>query len=111
MNGDSSRNAGPLTETDPGGYTMYIRTGVVMIGRIQKWGNSQGVRITRAMLEQAGLAVGEEVDMVVDDGRILLTPLRRVRGGHRLEDLVSRISGSAPAEEVDWGGPVGKEEW
>lgn len=78
---------------------------------IQKWGNSQGLRLARNVLEDAHLGVGDEVDVVVRDGLIAIAPIRDIRGRHRLEDLVARIPRDYDATEVDWGEPVGKEAW
>lgn len=82
-----------------------------MIVKIQKWGNSQGVRLSKAMLSTAGLEVGEEVGITVEDGTLIVTPVRRVRGGTDLRELVSRLPKGSRAWEVDWGGSVGREVW
>jgi len=82
-----------------------------MITKVQKWGNSQGLRLAKDVLAHAHINVGDEVDVAVDDGVIVVAPVKRVRGKHRLEDLVSRIPSDYEAGEVDWGGAVGKETW
>lgn len=82
-----------------------------MVTRIQKWGNSQGLRIPREVLKEARVAVGDEVDVAADDGAILIRPVRRVRGRHKLQDLLARIPKDYRAEGIDWGGPRGKERW
>ena len=82
-----------------------------MIAKIQKWGNSQGLRLTKNLLMDAQLGVGDEVDISVKDGVMIVTPAKRVRGRHSLKDLVSRIPENYQTDEVDWGKPVGKEIW
>jgi antitoxin MazE len=47
--------------------------------RIVKIGNSQGVRIPKALLEESGLQ--GDVDMTVRDGALLITPAGQVRQG------------------------------
>lgn len=79
--------------------------------KIQKWGNSQGLRLAKHVLQEASLGVGDEVDVAVRDGTIVIAPVIETRGRHRLEDLVAKIPDDYHAEEVDWGGPVGKEVW
>jgi antitoxin MazE len=79
--------------------------------RISKWGNSQGVRLTRELLERAGMAVGDTVRVEVDGARLTLEKARRVRRRYRLEDLVARIPKESTPEEEPWGAPVGSEEW
>lgn len=82
-----------------------------MLTRIQKWGNSQGLRLSREILEDARLEVGEEVDVSAGDGMIVIAPKRRVRGRQDLRELVNRIPRQYEAGEADWGKPRGKEVW
>jgi len=79
--------------------------------RIQKWGNSQGLRLAKNVLEDARLGVGDEVDVAVQDGIIVVAPTKRIRGRYHLEDLVTQIPADYHASEVNWGKPVGKETW
>lgn len=39
-----------------------------------RWGNGQGIRLTKAMTEQAGIHIGDRLDIHVTDGRITVTP-------------------------------------
>jgi antitoxin MazE len=50
-----------------------MRVNVVRIG------NSRGVRIPKALLEQCG--IGDAVDLTVEDGKLVARPLHRVRAG------------------------------
>jgi antitoxin MazE len=82
-----------------------------MLTKVQKWGNSQGVRVPLKLLEEAKIGLGDEVDVTAEDGRLIISPSQRIRGRYRLEDLVARMpEGYEPAEE-DWGSPVGRELW
>lgn len=82
-----------------------------MLSKIQKWGNSQGLRLTKNLLADAQLDIGDEVDINVKDGILLISPAKRIRGRHNLKELVMRIPENYQAGEVDWGEPVGKEVW
>jgi len=82
-----------------------------MHAKIQKWGNSQGLRLAKNLLADAQLGVGDEVDISVKDGIMIVTPAKRIRGRHKLKDLVARIPENYKTSEVDWGEPVGKEVW
>ena len=82
-----------------------------MHAKIQKWGNSQGLRLAKNLLADANLNVGDDVDIAVKDGSIIISQKKRRRGRHKLEDLVARIPKNYKAGEVDWGEPVGKEAW
>jgi len=79
--------------------------------KIQKWGNSQGIRFPKSVMEEAEIAVGDEVEVKVRRGEIVVKPLRRVRGRYRLKDLVARMPADYVPTEEDWGKPVGKEVW
>jgi antitoxin MazE len=82
-----------------------------MLAKIQKWGNSQGIRLAKNLLADTQLRVGDEVDISVKKGILVVAPAKRIRGRYRLKDLVSRIPENHQIEEIDWGEPVGKEVW
>ena len=82
-----------------------------MHAKIQKWGNSQGLRLAKTLLTDAQLGIGDEVDISVKDGIMIVAPSKRIRGRHKLNDLVARIPKNYQPGEVDWGEPVGKEVW
>ena len=82
-----------------------------MATKVQKWGNSQGIHLSKQVLEDARISVGDEVGVVVRDGVILVTPVSRTRGKHDLQKLVARIPKDYCSEEVVWGTPVGREVW
>ena len=82
-----------------------------MITRVQKWGNSQGLRLSKELLSHVDVSVGDEVDVTVRDGSLIITPVRRVRGGLDLRELVRRIPRDYKPEELGWGDPVGREVW
>ena len=82
-----------------------------MVTKIQKWGNSQGLRLAKRLLEDAHISVGDDVDVTARDGLIVIAPARRIRGRQSLKELVSRIPKNYKAEETRWGEPVGREVW
>jgi antitoxin MazE len=82
-----------------------------MVTKVQKWGNSQGLRLAKQVLEEARISVGDPVDVSTRDGVIVISPVRRLRGRLSLQELVSRIPKNYRPEEVKWGKPVGREDW
>ena len=82
-----------------------------MVTKIQKWGNSQGLRISKDLLQNAHLAVGDEVDVGVREGMLVVAPVRQIRGKHNLASLVRRIPKDYKPTGEEWGTPVGKELW
>jgi antitoxin MazE len=82
-----------------------------MITKVQRWGNSQGVRLNKQLLAEAEIEVGDEVDIAVSDGTLVVKPARRVRGGYDLRALVRDIGDGYEPGELDWGRPAGREVW
>jgi len=82
-----------------------------MVTKIQKWGNSQRLRLAKRLLEDAHISVGDDVDVTARDGLIVIAPARRIRGRQSLKELVSRIPKNYKAGETDWGEPIGREVW
>ena len=82
-----------------------------MVTKVQKWGNSQGLRLAKQVLEDARISVGDDVDVTARDGVIVISPVKRIRGKRDLQELVSRIPKNYKAGEIDWGVPVGREAW
>lgn len=77
--------------------------------KIQRWGNSQGLRIPKEVLAEARIDVGDEVEVRAVDGKLVVTPVRLVRGRLALADLVVAMPGGTDAAEIDWGAPEGDE--
>ena len=78
-----------------------------MLAKVLKWGNSQGLRLTKALLNEAGIHVGDDVNVSVQRGRIVVEPVSRVRGRYDLEPLLSQMPEEYQPEELD-GGTAGR---
>ncbi len=48
-----------------------------MRAAVRKLGNSSGVIIPKSVLAEAGVSAGDSVDMTLEEGRIVLVPLKR----------------------------------
>ncbi len=82
-----------------------------MVTKVQKWGNSQGLRLNKKLLEDAHISIGDEVDVTFKDGEIVISPIKRVRGKYSLQQLIACIPTDYRVEEVSWSPPEGKEAW
>ena len=51
--------------------------GVWMRAAVRKFGNSAGVIIPKSILVELGVAAGDAVDMTVEEGRIVVAPVKR----------------------------------
>lgn len=76
--------------------------------RIAKWGNSLGLRIPKVFIADSGLGDGAEVEVTLEGGRIVITPLGR---HYPLGELVEGITPENRHGETDWGRPTGNEVW
>ena len=81
-----------------------------MIATIQKWGNSQGVRLPLSLLGEAGLEPNDEVIISAKDKSLVITRARLQRRV-TISELFENYDGGYEPVDVDWGAPVGKEVW
>jgi len=76
---------------------------------IAKWGNSAGIRISKAVAEQAELHEGDQVKVEVEAPGVIV--VRAVTERPSLTTLLSRITTKNRHAQVTWGAPRGKEIW
>ena len=79
-----------------------------MKARISKWGNSLAIRLPRQILADLGLAEAGSVEILVENGRLIITPVFKE---YELEELVEGITAENQHSETDWGPPQGAETW
>ena len=82
-----------------------------MLIKIQKSENSAEICFTQNILEAAQLNVGDEVQVTIQNGRIIIETATKAYKRADLKALLSQMPDDYQAEELDWGKPVGKEEW
>ena len=77
--------------------------------QVKTWGNSQGIRLPKEILQEAAFFVDDVLDVKVTDGMITLSkPFRH----KTLEERASEYGGKLNLDgEFDWGEPVGREIW
>jgi antitoxin MazE len=67
------------------------------------------LRIPKAVAEDTGLQQGSEVDISLEDGQIVVSPVQRP--AFSLEDLLSRVTPKNRHGMLDSGSPRGNEVW
>lgn len=84
---------------------------------VKKWGNSQGIRISKEILSSACISEGDTLQLYIDNttGSIILKkPQKKLKMEERLELFygkpIDKIL-SIETQEVEWGAPQGKEQW
>lgn len=79
-----------------------------MVTRVQKWGNSLGLRIPKSFAAEARVAEGCQVELSIEKGALLVRPLRR---RYTLDELLARVTKTNIHGELPSGAPMGREVW
>jgi antitoxin MazE len=80
-----------------------------MYTTIQKWGNSQAVRLPKGLLEDAAMRENDRVEIKVENGCIIIS---RINKKHKtIEERLADYNGDYRSTEWDTGNPRGKEVW
>ena len=58
--------------------------------RVQKWGNSQGIRLPKKILKDLGIDINDKIEISLNDGEIIL---RKVKKYIDLDDLFKDYKG------------------
>lgn len=82
-----------------------------MLVKVQKWGNSQGIRLSKQVLSEANILIGDALEIITTKEQIVIKPVRKIRGKYDLKDLVSQIPSNYKVQEEDWGSSIGLEVW
>ena len=79
-----------------------------MLVTIQKWGNSQGIRIPKILLENAKLKENERVEIQELNGDIIIKKITKEYSN--LDELFEGYDGEYKSEEYDFGEDMGLEQ-
>ena len=80
-----------------------------MITKIQKWGNSLGIRLPSVFIKELELKDNSSVEIKLADKKIVIEPVKIVQ--YDLDELLSKVSEENIHEEIIFDGPEGKEIW
>ena len=78
------------------------------VRKISMWGNSLGIRLPQAILEELGLTDGAIVDVAINSNKIVLSPVKKT---YSLEELLQNATPDMQHDEIDWGEALGEEKW
>lgn len=85
-----------------------------MEARLQKWGNSSGIRIPSSILKSLNLKTNDKVDLIQEKDKIIISKPKKKH--KTLEERVEEFR-NLPNEEkgnveaFDWGDDLGKEKF
>ena len=80
--------------------------------RVNKWGNSLGIRFPSEFVEVIQLEEKSLVEMKIDGDIIIISKLKVDPPGKTIQELFEMYPADyIEDEEIDWGSPVGGEVW
>ena len=86
----------------------FSKEGKDMITKIQKWGNSKGVRIPKAILESLEWKENEPLTIDIKDGKIIIEKQNERKS---IKELFKDYNDVYEPEKIEWGEPTGEEIW
>lgn len=78
-----------------------------MVSQVAKWGNSQGLRIDKNLLQSIGLRIGDKVEIIRGDNTLILKPQQERSIEYYLQDYERPEDTSW----VEYNEPRGREAW
>jgi len=79
---------------------------------VNRWGNGLGIRLPKEFIDKAGITETSRVEVIEDDGRLVIMQSKETRRHIPLAVRLKDWNGTpSEPENIDWGGPVGAEEW
>lgn len=78
-----------------------------MRATVRKWGNSAAVRMPATVMAEAKLEIDQQVDVRVEDGRIVIEPVAPAEV--TLDQLLAGVTADNLHAEEDFGPAIGRE--
>lgn len=81
-----------------------------MTATISNWGNSQGLRFPKNIMQELNLSVGDKMKILIKNKKIILESIKEPREKYDINNLVKKLPKNyKPYEEFD--NKIGLEEW
>lgn len=99
------------------GTMLQEESGYMLQTNVRKWGNSQGIRLSKEVMSQMGLKENDPVSIRVCDGKMTVEKLNGQKNPslkERLETFYQKPIDEIyvdNTQEVEMGEPVGDEIW
>ncbi len=82
-----------------------------MTTSIQKWGNSQGIRIPKYLLDAVKLTTDDKITVRAENNMLIIEKAVPVSTHKTIKELFADYDGEYIPQEIDWGERAGKEVW
>lgn len=76
---------------------------------LQRWGNSQGIRIPKSIVNEMNLDKNQKFDLTMQDEKIILT--KQQQNVSLIRELFESYETENKPSEFDWDKPRGNEVW
>ena len=80
-----------------------------MEARLQKWGNSDGIRIPSVILKSLNIKTNDKLNIEQIDNKIVIS--KPIKSKISLEERFIQYNGENLAKDFEWDEPRGKEIW
>lgn len=81
----------------------------MMEARLQKWGNSDGIRIPSVFIKALNLKTNDKVNLICEDDKIIISKSNSNKIS--LADRFKEYNGSNLAKDFEWDSSEGRELW
>ena len=72
---------------------------------VRSWGNSQGIRIPKNILDKLDIRASDTLQIIVENDSIVL---KKIFKHKTFEERVAEYGGKVTVSDYDWGDPVGR---
>lgn len=88
-----------------------MKGAITMQTTIVKWGNSQGIRLPKLLLESVDLSDSDTVEVIAENNSLIIKKSENKKEYKTIQERFKNFYGEYEPIEVDWGKPVGRELW
>lgn len=81
-----------------------------MTVKIQKWGNSQGIRLPKYLLENIDWKDNESLKIKIEKGKLIIEKEEKNKRKN-IKELFAEFDGQYDNPNIEWGEPTGEEIW
>lgn len=82
-----------------------------MQASIVRWGNSQGVRLPKLLLDSVNLAENDKVEIIAENDSLIIKKFSDRKNFKTIQERFKDFDGEYEPINIDWGKPVGEEIW
>jgi antitoxin MazE len=77
---------------------------------LSKWGNSQGLRIPKEIINALQMNIGDKVRIFIENNRVIIEPVKKKKV-YNLDELIAKIPSDYKKEPELFSTPMGREIW